>query len=148
MRYSVKKFKMEHLNGFKHRSEQVPELEYLKAKDTYQDLWEHKLPIFTLFADKEPILIYGMCAYLGTYTPMVFAAEGIDKHRFYVVRCLYDYVEKFVGDDVRRFEATVLATDKKANRLAQFFGFEAVGIKRQASIDGQDQILYERLWRK
>lgn len=149
MLYSVEKFKMEHLNKYNARDEQLEELIFLRKHLEVQDLWQYKLPVFSLMADGIPILIYGMSTSgIGTYFPMVFAAKGIDKHRFAVIRCLYDYVEKFVGTDVRRFEAYVTATDSQANRLARFFGFEPVGIRRQAAIDGQDQIIYERLWRK
>ena len=61
---------------------------------------------------------------------------------------LYDYAKKFVGNDVRRLEAYVSATDEKANRLVKFFGFEPIGFRRQAGADGGDQVIYERLWRK
>lgn len=149
MSYNIVKFKMEHFDTFKPRDVQRPEIEFLFKNERVQKFWVFIMPIFTLFYNDEPIMIYGMQnSGAGTYFPMVFAAEGIDKHRFAVVRCLYDYVEKFVGTDVRRFEAYVSATDLKANRLAMFFGFEPIGIRRQAGMSGEDQVIYERLWRK
>ena len=149
MPYNVVKFKMEHFENFDARDVQKPEIKFLMEHKDMQDLWVYKIPVFTLMCDEKPIMIYGLqSSGTGTYYVMVYAGEGIDKHRFAVVRCLYDYVEKFVGKDIRRFEAYVAATDKKANRLAKFFGFEAVGMRRQAGMNEEDQVIYERLWRK
>lgn len=149
MPYKVVKFKLEHFKNFTPRDVQKPEIEFFFKNEKVQKFWLFYMPVFTLMYEDKPILIYGMQnSGAGTYFPMVYAAEGIDKHRFSVVRCLYDYAEKFVGNDVRRFEAYVSATDKKANKLARFFGFEPVGIRRQAGLDEGDQIIYERLWRK
>lgn len=147
--YRIEKFKKEHLVTFDIRSELSSEIAFFKDNEHLQELWQFKMSIFTLLYDNKPILIYGMQSLgTGTYFPMVYAGKGIDKHKFAVVRCIYDYVEKFVGKDVRRFEASVDATDKKANRLVRFFGMEPIGIRRQATLDGNDQIIYERLWRK
>lgn len=149
MPYKNVKFKVEHLKDFNVREEQKPEMEFFLNHPDIQKFWMYKLPILTLLHNDVPILIYGLQnTGIGTYFPMVFAGKDIDKHRFAVIRCLYDYVEKFVGTDVRRFEGYVAATDKKARRLAEFFGFEPVGIRRQAGVNGEDQIIYERLWRK
>lgn len=147
--YKILKFKIEHFENFKERKEQRKEIEFLFKNKDIKRLWSFVLPIFTLMYDDTPILIYGMqSSGSGTYFPMVYAGEGIDKHRFAVVRCIYDYVENFVADDVRRFEAYVSATDEKANRLVKFFGMEPIGYRRQAGMDGGDQVIYERLWRK
>ena len=149
MPYRIVKFRMNHFDKFDARDEQLAEIAFLRAHKDWQRLWMFDMPIFTLFYKDKPILIYGMQnTGGGTYFPMAYAGEGIDKHRFAVIRCLYDYVEKFVGNDVRRFEAYVSATDKKAIRLAEFFGMEPVGFRRQAAFDGGDQIIMERLWRK
>lgn len=148
-RYRVVKFKIEHFDKFKPRDVQKADLDFLFKNDRVKKLWVDIMPVFTLMYDDEPVMVYGMQnTGAGTYYPMVYAGEGIDKHRFAVVRCIYDYVEKFVADDVRRFEAYVAATDKKANRLARFFGMEPIGFRRQAGVDGSDQVIYERLWRK
>lgn len=148
-RYRIEKFRIEHFKKFNPRDVQKPEIDFCLEHENVQKFWMFIMPIFTLFADDIPILIYGMQnSGTGTYMPMAYASEGLDKHIYAVVRCLYDYAEKFVGDDVRRFEAYVSATDKKAKRLAEFFGFEPIGIRRQAGLDGGDQIIYERLWRK
>lgn len=149
MPYNVVKFRMEHFKTFDARKEQKADIAFLCKHPEFQTNWMYEIPIFTLMHNDKAILIYGMQTNgVGTYIPMVYAAEHIDKHRFAVVRCLYDYVEKFVGDDVRRFEAYVAVTDKKSCKLAKFFGFEPVGIRRQAAVDEQDQVIYERLWRK
>lgn len=149
MHYSISKFRMEHLDTFDCRKVQEPELRFLKENPEFQKWWVFYMPVFTLFYDKEPIMIYGIQnSGYGTYYPMVFAAKHVYKHRFAVIRSLYKYVEEFVGEDVRRFEAYVSATDDKANKLARFFGFEPIGFRRQAGMDGGDQVIYERLWRK
>lgn len=140
---------MEHLDNFDSREVQDPEIEFLKANPEFQKWWVFYMPVFTLFYKDTPIMIYGIQnTGTGTYVPMVFASRQVYKHRFAVIRSLYKYVEDFVGEDVRRFEAYVSATDKKANKLAKFFGFEPIGFRRQAGLDGGDQVIYERLWRK
>lgn len=140
---------MDHFDTFEARDEQKEEIEFLFHNETVKKIWTFMMPVFTLFADDKPIMIFGMQnSGAGTYFPMVYAGKNIDKHKRAVIRCLYEYAEKFVGKDVRRFEAYVTATDKQANRLVKFFGFEAVGIRRQAAMNGDDQVIYERLWRK
>lgn len=140
---------MEHLDTFVVRAESKGDFEYLMQHPDAQDLWMYKIPIFSLIHNGRTILIYGcLNEGLGTYRPMVFAAEGIDKHTFAVVRCLYDYGDKFIGTDVRRFEAYVAVEDAPANKIAKFFGFEPVGFRRNAGASGEDQVIYERLWRK
>ena len=147
--YRIEKFNAEHIDTFDVREEIYSEILFFKKNKDLQALWQYKLPILTLFYKDKPILIYGMqSAGTGTYFPMAYAGKGIDKHKFAVVRCIYDYADKFVGNDVRRFEASVDALDKKANRFVRFFGMEPIGIRRQATLDGNDQIIYERLWRK
>lgn len=146
----IEKFKMEHLDNFAPRKEQLADIKYLKAHLDHQKAWEVTNPIFTLFnSENIPILIYGMVNDMcGTYTAMFFAAEGSDKYIHSMVRCIYKYVEEFVGYDVRRFEVQIHATDRQSARAAKHFGMELIGIRRQACMDGEDQALYERLWRK
>lgn len=140
---------MSHFDNFDVRDAQKADLEFLKANPRFQELWERDWPMFTLMCDGKPIIILGMQnSGIGTYYPMAFVGKGIDKHRFAVIRYVYDYIEKFVGSDLRRLEAYVSVYDKEAQRFAEFFGFEAIGIRRMASVDGQDQIIYERLGRK
>lgn len=149
MPYSLVRFKMEHLKDFDNRPEQEADLNYFLKDETTQRIWLRVLPIFTFMYKDKPIMIFGMQnSGIGTYYPMLFAAKAVDKHRFAMIRCIYDYIEKFVSTDVRRFEAHVSATDTQAKRLVQFFGFEPVGIRRQAGAGGEDQVIYERLWRK
>lgn len=149
MHYKIEKFRMEHFDKFEVRTHQRADFEALKANVKVRGAWEYELPIMTLFADEEPIFIFGIQnSGIGTYFPVLFASEGMDKHLFHVIRYVYDYVDKFVGNDVRRFEAYVDVTDIKAQRWAEFFGFENVGYRRQGTVDGHDQIIYERLWRK
>lgn len=149
MPYKIERFKMHHLDTFEPRPEQESDLNYFLKDDTTQRIWLRILPIFTFMYKEKPLMIFGMQnSGIGTYYPMLFAGRNVDKHRFAMIRCIYDYVEQFVGTDVRRFEAHVAATDKQANRLVKFFGFEPIGFRRQAGAGGEDQVIYERLWRK
>ena len=149
MSYRIEKFNMSHFDNFDYRDEVAAEVELLKGYEEMQKYWTFVLPLFTLLYENKPVMIYGMqSSGTGTYVPMVYAAKSIDKHTFRVIRCLYKYVEDFVGTDIRRFEAYVSATDYKTQKLAKFFGFEPIGFRRQAGADGGDQVIYERLWRK
>lgn len=149
MHYNIKKFKKEHLDIFEPRDIIKPEIDYLKEQMNAIKEWETISPVFTLFADEKPIMIYGLFpSGTGTYMVTVFAGKDVDKHVFRMVRCLYKYVEDFVGYDVRRFEGHCHPNDLETLRLAKFFGFETVGYRRQAGVDGTDQVILERLWRK
>lgn len=149
MPYRVVKFNRSHFDNFDVRDEQKMDLECLLSHNDWKKMWEGELPMFTLFYDDKPLMMYGMQnSGIGTYFPQAFVGKDIYKHTRAVVRCLYDYVEKFVGKDVRRLEAYVAVDDIKAQRLVEFFGFEVIGYRRQATIDGKDQIIYERLGRK
>lgn len=149
MHYSIRKFKRAYLDDFEPREIGKADIEFLKQQLTDSVSWADKSPIMTLFADEKPIVIYAMFpSGTGTYLITVLAGKDVDKHVFRVVRCLYKYVEDFVGDDVRRFEAHCNPLDKQTLRLAKFFGFEVVGYRRQAGVDESDQVILERLWRK
>lgn len=149
MRYSIRRFNIKHFENFDVREEQLPEFRFLMEHPAFQERWERDNPMFTLFYKEEPIMVYGMQnSGIGTYFPLVLASKGLDKHKFAVVRCIYDYVEKFVGDDLRRLEADVAVDDITAQKFVEFFGFEVIGLKRQSTVDGRDQIIYERLGRK
>ena len=96
MLYKIKRFKKEHLKNFDARDSLKPELEFLDKHLELQEEWETLSPVFTLFADEKPILIYGLFSSgTGTYMCMVYAAKNIDKHICRVVRCLYKYVEDY-----------------------------------------------------
>lgn len=149
MPYRIKRFKKEHLDNFDFRDEQKAEAELFLRRDDIIYIWVNLLPMFTLFYNEKPLMVYGMQATgWGTYYPTIFMSKGIDKHILSVIRCVYKYADEYVGQDVRRFEAYVNAEDTKAHRFARFFGMEPVGIRRQAGVSGEDQVVYERLWRK
>lgn len=149
MPYRVERFKMKHFDNFDIRKPQVPDLEAFKKDVALQKMWELEYPMFTLFYNDTPIMMYGMFnGGLGTYFPMAFVASNVDKHIRSVVRCMYDYLNHWVADDMRRFEARVAVNDKQAIRFIEFFGFEPIGISRQSSAGGEDQIIYERLTRR
>lgn len=140
---------MEHFDNFDVRDEVKAEVDIIMRYKDVQNDWVCKAPVFTLFYNDKPIMIYAMFPDLmGTYIVTVYAGKGMDKHVHAMVRCIYKYVDEFVGDDVRRFEAYTACTDKQTLRLAKFFGFEIVGFRRQAGADGSDQVILERLWRK
>ena len=60
MLYSIKKFKKEHLDIFEPRDIIKPEIDYLKEQMSAIKEWETISPVFTLFADEKPIMIYGL----------------------------------------------------------------------------------------
>ena len=149
MPYNICAFKMEHLDELDQRDQQKDDIKYFKKYAYIQSYWYKANPMMTLMYEGKPIFILGIQnGGLGTYFPIVFASKNMDKHVRHVVRFIYKYVDDFVGTDVRRFEAYISSLDPEAGRLARFFGFEMVGIRRQAGLHEEDQIIYERLWRK
>lgn len=149
MPYKVCSFKLEHLDELDQRDEQKEEIKYFQKHAYLQKHWFQANPMMTLMYEGRPIFILGIQnGGLGTYFPIVFASKNLDKHVRSVVRFIYEYVDDFVSTDVRRFEAYISSLDPEAGRLARFFGFEPIGIRRQAGLQEEDQIIYERLWRK
>lgn len=133
------------------RPELQKELDLLKSKKELRAVYFNYSPFFALKdeADTSVIMIYGMISNgFGTYTPMLLPSASLDKHKLLVIKCIYDYVQKYVGNDIRRFEASCDVTDKTAIRFAKWFGFETIGIRRDATCSGSDQLILERLFRK
>ena len=142
MLYKVCSFKMEHLDALDKREAQKPDVEFFQKNAYLQKHWFKANPMMTLMYDDKPIFILGIQnGGLGTYFPLVFAARNIDKHTRHVIRFIYKYADDFVGTDVRRFEAYISSLDPEAGRLARFFGFEPIGIRRQAGLREEDQII-------
>lgn len=149
MHYSIKTFDWSHLDQLDQRDEQKDEIAYILEHKWVRQAWEKANPLMTLCYDDKPIFVLGIQnGGFGSYYPIVFSSKGLDKHVRHVIRFIYKYVDDFVGTDVHRFEAYVSSLDPPAGRIARFFGFEPVGIRRQAGMHGEDQIIYERLWRK
>ena len=149
MHYRVERFKMKHFDNFEIRDPQKKDFEVLSNDVRLQEMWEQEYPMFTLFAEDKPIMLYGMInGGLGTYFPMAFVSQDVDKHLRTVIRCMYDYLDHWVANDMRRFEARVAVDDIPAMRFIEFFGFEPIGISRQSSASGCDQVIYERLARR
>ena len=149
MSYNVVALKPEHFDIIDIRDELKPELDFIKQNKNMQEIYFKGAPFFSLMKDGKVLLIYGFFnSGYGTYLPMALAAKGLDKHKFAMVRCIYNYVETYIGKDIRRFEITCTLSDNYAVNTAKFFGFETVGIRRCASVLGEDQVLLERLFRK
>lgn len=149
MSYNIVALKPEHFDLIDVRDELKPELDFIKQSSAMKEVYFKGAPFFSLMKEDKILMIYGFFnSGYGTYLPMALASKGLDKHKFAMVRCIYDYVETFIGKDIRRFEITCTLSDNSAVALAKFFGFETVGIRRCASILGEDQVILERLYRK
>jgi hypothetical protein len=148
MQYKVDKFKVEDWYDIEPREEAAADLEAIKKETIFDDVYTNGMPFYTLRADGEIIVIYGfMYAGCGTYMPAVVAGKNIDKHTKKVIKLFYEYFATQVPRDCRRLEAYCDIMDEKALRLAKHFGFDVVGIRHNASADGHDQAILERLTR-
>jgi len=147
--YKICRLKLEHLHKINVRDAYLADVEFLKQNKGMQDVYLKGSPFFTLFHNDDIIMIYGCHnSGFGTYIPLFLPSNNIRKHSFAVTNAVFDYVQECVGPDVRRFEAVCNISDETAVRFAKWFGFEVVGIKRQSSAAGEDQLLLERLYRK
>lgn len=146
----IENLKKEHFDKIKVRPELQKELEAIRQSQALMNVYLKQGRFLTLFnSDSEIVMIYGMInSGFGTYIPMVLPGSILDKHKFSVVRCIYKYVDTYVGPDVRRFEVTVTVGDDTALKFAKWFGCEIAGLRRQSSCTGEDQLILERLFRK
>lgn len=59
---------------------------------------------------------------------------------------LYAYYNEYTNaKEIRRLEAKCDIEDPGAIRLARHFGFDIIGIRHNASAEGHDQVIMERL---
>lgn len=149
MSYTVRRFRLTDLDDLDVRPELAKDLDFIKKDEALKQLYTKIATCFSLKKDGITVAIYGCYnTGYGTYIPLLLASKDIDKHKFAMIRCFYAYVEKYVGKDVTRFEAYATINDTNALRLIDFLGFSIVGIRRCASVTGEDQVICERLYRK
>ena len=148
MQYSLDRFKREDLYEIEPREELIEDLEAAKNEAIINDIYTNGMPFFTLRANGKIIVIYGFVyTGCGTYMPTVVASKYTHNHIRKVIQIFYDYFATYVPKDCRRLEAYCDIMDEKALRLAKHFGFDVVGIRHNASADGHDQAILERLTR-
>ena len=145
-KYTITRFKLEDIDKMNVRKEHKAEALFIRDNVTYHDIYLNGFPFYTLQYENVPILIYGFHnSGVGTYSPLVLVAEEISSHKFAVIRALFKYAVEVIGSDCRRLEAYVKVEDAPAKRLAEMFGFEMIGLRRNSTLEGGDEIIYERL---
>lgn len=146
MPYSIEQFNPKHWNEVEPRPEAAADLEAIKKEVIFKEIFTGGMPFFTLRYKGEIIVIYGfMYSGNGTFHPAVIAGKNIHKHVKKVVTLFYEYFATYVPRSCRRMETYCDIMDTKAVRLAQHFGFVPIGIRHNASAEGHDQIIFERL---
>lgn len=146
MHYSVETFKLSDWDEIDPREELKPALESLKTDIVYADVFTKGMPFFTLRADGEIVVIYGMMyGGDGTFLPSVLPSKNMHKHLKKVIKLFYEYFATYVPRKARRLEAYCDIMDTKALTLAKHFGFDVIGIRHYASAEGHDQAILERL---
>lgn len=146
MRYRVDAFKLSDWDDINPREELKASLASLKKDVTYAEAYTRGMPFFTLRADDEIIVIYGMMyGGDGTFIPSVLPSKNMHKHAKKVIKLFYEYFATYVPRNARRLEAYCDIMDTKALTLAKHFGFDLIGIRHYASAEGHDQAILERL---
>lgn len=144
--YTIERFKKEDWYEIEPRPEGKATLEAIRKEAIFNDVYTKGMPFFTLRADGEIIVIYGfMYGGCDTFHPAVIAGKNIRKHVIKVIKLFYDYFATYVPRSCRRMEAYCDIMDSKAMNLAKHFGFDVVGIRHNASAEGHDQAILERL---
>lgn len=146
MTYHIKRFQIEHIDQLDIRDELKAEAYHIRDNKMYHDVYLKGFPFYTLFHEDQALMIYGFHnGGTGTYMPLVLISKHAAKHKFVLIRTIFKYATETLGSDARRIEANVCATDKNAIRFAKLFGFEMIGLRRCATIKGEDEIIFERL---
>ena len=115
MNYSIEAFKLSDWKDIEPREELRAQLEDIKKEILYIDIFTKGMPFFTLRADGEIIVIYGMLwGGSGTYVPSVIAGKNIKKHLRKVIQIFYEYFATYVPRTCRRMEAHCDIMDTKA----------------------------------
>lgn len=146
MSYSITRFVTEDFNNIDVREEYKPDFDIMKTELIFNEIFTNGALFFTLRYNTEIIAIYGFSyGGLGTYFPCVVMSKQGHKHVRKIVKCFYEYFALYVPTNCRRMEAYCDIMDKKAIRLASFFGFSIIGLRHYATAKGHDQIILERL---
>lgn len=146
MSCNVTKFVLSDWDDIEARTELIPALTSAKDEAVWKEVYTNGMPFFTYRENDVIIMIYGMIyAGSGTYIPTLVASKYIKKYAKTAIKLLYDYYATYVPIKVKRLEAYCDVTDSQALRLASHFGFSAIGIRHNATVDGHDQVILERL---
>lgn len=146
MNYSVEKFKVSDWDEIDIREEAKADFEAIKKETVFKEVYTNGMPFFTLRADGKVVFIYGfMYGGMGTYHPAIMASKDLRRHIRKVVELCYEYFATYVPRSCRRMEAYCDIMDSKANALAKHFGFDVIGIRHNATAEGHDQMILERL---
>ena len=146
MNYRVDKFTVQDWYELEPREEVKATLEELKKEAIFKDSYTNGMPFFTVRVDDKIIAIYGMMdGGCGTYLPSILASKYISKYTKLIIKLFYEYFALYVPKSCRRMEAFCDIMDVKAIRLAKHFGFDVIGIRHNASAEGHDQVIMERL---
>lgn len=146
MPYKIEKFKVEDWYNIEPRKEVQATLDILKEEVLWQDAYTNGMPIFTMWENNEIVMIYGFL-YSGchTYCPVLIPCKDIHKYTKHIIKLFYDYFATYIPRNCRRLEAYCDIMDVKAIRLAKHFGFNPIGIRHNATAEGHDQVILERL---
>jgi hypothetical protein len=146
MNYSVERFKVSDWDEIDIREEAKADFEVSRREAVIKEVYTNGMPFFTLRADGKVIFIYGfMYGGMGTYHPAVMASKDLRKHTRKVIQLCYDYFATYVPSSCRRMEAFCDIMDTTAVNFAKKFGFNIIGIRHNATAEGHDQVILERL---
>lgn len=146
MNYKVERFKTSDWYEIDIREEAKADYELAKKEFIYKEAYTNGMPFFTLRADGKVVFIYGfMYGGMGTYHPTVMVSKDIRRHLRKMITLCYEYFATYVPRTCRRMEAYCDIMDEKAIALAKHFGFSIIGIRHNATAEGHDQVILERL---
>lgn len=146
MRYNITRFVESDWYEIEPREEARASLEAVKSECIFKETYLNGMPFFTYRQDGKVIMIYGIVYQgCGTYMPAVLPSKYIRKYAKTAIKLLFDYYAMYVPRNVRRLEAHCDIMDREAIRLAEHFGFSIIGIRHNASAEGHDQLIMERL---
>lgn len=149
MPYSERDFQEEDLRKVCKYENQIEEIEYVQGNPIELEIYNSTPKFRTLLYNDEIVCIFG-CPYGGyrTYIPALIPGQCMKRHLRRVITFLYKYFLTHIPMDVQRLEAAIDAEDKVALRFAQYFGFDIIGLRHQACVNGHDQVVVERLCSK
>lgn len=146
MQYSIERFKVSDWDEIDIREDAKADFDLMRKELIFKEVYTNGMPFFTLRADGKVVFIYGfMYGGMGTYHPAVMASKDLHKHTRKVVQLCYDYFATYVPRSCRRMEAYCDIMDTRAVALAKRFGFDVIGIRHNATAEGHDQVILERM---
>lgn len=146
MPYSVERFKVSDWKEIEVRDEARADFEVTTKEVIFNEIFTNGAPFFTVRYNGKVIACYGFSyGGMGTYFPCICADKTLYKHAKKMVKLFYEYFATYVPRNCKRLEAYCDIEDKKAMNLAKHFGFSIIGIRHNATVEGHDQAIFERL---